>query len=173
MKKVLLSVAAIGILTTGAFASKYSSLSNAKNLYIQADVGSYDMGNGSDTGYGGSIGWYKTFSNDWMFGLYADFVSVNMKDDYGQESSEMLATYGIDLGYEVLEDFTPYIKAGVQGFNDLSGFEYGIGAKYQITSYIAVDVRYSAGTLLVTAPGASDISTSSIQGGLEFNFRTK
>ena len=173
MKKIILSVAALGVLTTSGFASHYSSLSGPKNLYAQIDAGSYDMGTGSNTGYGASLGWYKTYSNNWMFGLYGDFISINIDDSNGQSTSEMLATYGLVLGYELVDDFTPYIKAGVQGFNSLSGFEYGIGAKYQITSYLAIDARYTAGTLMVTAPGASDLTTSTIQAGLEFNFRTK
>ncbi len=108
-----------------------------------------------------------------MFGMHSDFISTDLKDsDYETNSSNiLLVTCMLDFGYDVYNGITPYFTAGVQTYS-LFGYEYGVGVKYQLMNYIAVDAKYTRGTLYMLT-GKSSLTSNYIQAGLEFNFKTK
>jgi len=142
MKKTIIStIAALAITSTALQADSYISLS-----YSGAET-EYSSSSNKESGF--SFGYGIKFGEDFKNDLGIEYNAIKGDQAYGD-----MYSIHYKLGYNI-KDFVPYATIGY-GLQDVgtttisgkdyseyaTGFSYGVGLTYQVTSWLDVDASY-------------------------------
>jgi len=169
IKKTILAGVAMATFATSGLAN----MDNFKNTSLQLGSSAIDLESSNNVGYGYNVGLeqiiFKGNSFDFCWG--GDLQGITEKK-FDYTSTDIYVT----LGYKINEKMKPYLILGAAGLQlddaNFIGFEYGLGLKYQLINYVAIDTKVITSTVSESSSGLLELDISKVLLNLEFNFRS-
>ena len=164
MKKILSTLALVGLVATSSFAN------DTKGLYLGGFAGSVTFGDSDATEYGFSYGYTKEFQNNVTFGFENSFFADSF-DSENQNTSKS-TIYGMDINLQIgykYKGFHAYALGGAILLDSFYGFEYGGAAEYFITDSFRIGADFKQSSL-TDSYGVSDIDYTKYTGFLRYTF---
>jgi len=166
MKKILVGLVASALIA-GVSASADTNYKILNGMHLNAEYASMNLGGKNVTGYEYGFG-YDYFTTNYMLGFNYNLMS---NSEYAY-SDLNFGSFQFDAGYRILDTLTAYgiVSYDVETNLPMDGVGFGVGIKYQILPYVAINTKYK--TTSMKDSNSNSFKYNTINIGLEFNFRT-
>jgi len=169
IKKTILA----GVVMATFATSGLANMDSFKNTSLQLGSSAIDLESSDDMGYGYNVGLeydlYKGEKVDFSWGINLQGIS---EKEFDYTSTDLY----VSIGYKINEKMKPYLILGAAGLQtddaDFMGIEYGLGFKYQLIDYVAIDTKVITSTVSESSSGLLELDISKVLLNLEFNFNS-